>query len=76
MRPTFNETQQRKHRMRLIKDLDNIIQHTSAGEIRDDLITARDAMIAELYKKEQEELRLKWEIIVFTAPWWYSIPYS
>ena len=62
MRPTFNETQQRKHRMRLIKDLDNIIQHTSAGEIRDDLITARDAMIAELYKKEQEELRLKWEI--------------
>lgn len=62
MRPTFNETQQRKHRMRLIKDLDNIIQHTSAGEIRDDLITARDAMIAELYKEEQKELRLKWEI--------------
>jgi hypothetical protein len=59
MRPTFNETQQHKHRMRLIKDLDNIIQHTSAGEIRDDLITARDAMIAELYKEEQKELRLK-----------------
>ena len=59
MRPTFNETQQRKHRMRLIKDLDNIIQRTSAGEIHDDLITARDAMIAELYKEEQKELRLK-----------------
>ncbi len=41
--------------MKLIKELDDIIQQTSPGEIRTDLEFARDKLISSLYGHDDDE---------------------
>jgi hypothetical protein len=42
----------RERKIKIIKELDDIIQHMGPNEMRADLEVARDAMIAELEKQE------------------------
>ena len=43
--------------MKMIKELDDIIRKTPAGEIRTDLEFTRDKLISSLYNENEEDKR-------------------
>jgi hypothetical protein len=49
---TRRKTIPRDRKIKIIKELDDIIQNMSPGDIRADLEIARDAMIKELERQE------------------------
>ena len=56
-----NAAAEREKKMKLIKELDDIIQKTPEGEIRNDLEFTRDKLLFSLYEDDEEKEKEKGE---------------
>ena len=56
-----NAAAEREKKMKLIKELDDIIQKTPEGEIRNDLEFTRDKLLFSLYEDDEEKEKEKAE---------------